>query len=441
MVLGLGKKKMAQLPEVLKGAVTQLPPIDSSSFGSHFDSYGGGSRIVLIGDGSHGTSEFYRARATITKHLIERHGFNVIAVEADWPDARNIDHYVRQHPHRGRGVPIRVFDHFPRWMWRNTEVQEFVDWLRQHNANLPLKERTSFNGLDLYSMGTSTRAVIEYLERVDPDLAKVAKKRYGCLEPWLDDPQEYGRSAFYAKSTKCEKEVVNMLRELLANRIELASHPEDGESFMDAEMNARVVRDAERYYRSMFYADNLSWNLRDEHMYSVLSRLLKVQPGSKAVVWAHNSHLGDARASSMGTKRGELNLGQLCREAYGDEVSILGCGTHTGTVAAADGWDEPMRIMDVRPSRPDSYEGMFHSTGIPSFLLDTHGLKLEPKLQRFIGVIYRPKTEIYSHYSSTNLQGQYDGFVWFDRTSAVHAFETAQPKEPLALGETYPFGV
>lgn len=346
-------------------------------------------------------------------------------------------------------------------MWRNTEVQEFVDWLRQHNAELPLKERTSFNGLDLYSMGTSTTAVIEYLERVcvlvysslivpsiltdslqvDPDLAKTAKKRYGCLEPWLGDPQEYGRSAFHENSAKCEKGVVQMLTELLANRVELASHPQNGESFIDAEMNARVVRDSEKYYRSMFHADNVSWNLRDEHMYSVLSRLLKLQPGSKAVVWAHNSHLGDARASSMGTNHGELNLGQLCRENYGDEVSIIGCGTHTGTVAAADGWDEPMRIMDVRPSRPDSYEGMFHKTGIPSFLLDTHGLILEPKLQRFIGVIYRPKTEIHSHYMTTTLQEQYDGFVWFNRTSAVHAFETAQPKEPLALGETYPFGM
>ncbi|KAK7746092.1 hypothetical protein SLS62_009552 [Diatrype stigma] len=444
---------MAQrIPDALKGAVTQLPPIESSSFGSHFDSYGR-SRIVLIGDGSHGTSEFYRARAAITKRLIEKHGFNLVAIEADWPDARNIDHYVRQHPRRGRGVPIRVFDHFPRWMWRNTEVQEFVDWLRQHNAMLPPQERTSFNGLDLYSMAASTRAVIEYLEWVDPDLARAAKKRYGCLEPWLDDPQEYGRSAFYARSAKCESRVVRMLSELLVNRIALASHPdEDGkEAFVDAEMNARAVRDAERYYRAMFYGDSTSWNLRDEHMFAVLARLLQLRPGAKAVVWAHNSHVGDARASSMGAPpRRELNLGQLCRERFGGggEVSLLGCGTHAGTVAAADDWDEPMRVMDVRPSRPDSYEAMLHGTGIPSLLLDTRGgggglrlKKLEPKLQRFIGVVYRPETEMQSHYMRTTLQEQYDGFVWFDRTSAVHAFETTQPKEPLALGETYPFGM
>ncbi|RYP34169.1 hypothetical protein DL767_004396 [Monosporascus sp. MG133] len=440
MLSGLGKKMAQKLPDVLKGAVTELPPIESSSFGAHFDSFGA-SRIVLIGDGSHGTSEFYRARAAITKRLIQEHGFNIVAIEADWPDARTIDRYVRQHPRKDKRVPIRVFDHFPRWMWRNTEVQEFVDWLRERNAKLSPNQRTSFNGLDLYSMGASVKAVIEYLERSDPDLAKVAKKRYGCLEPWLHDPQEYGRSAFYSNSSKCEKGVVQMLKELLANRMELASHHEDGESFVDAEMNARVVRDSERYYRSMFYADHTSWNLRDEHMFTVLSRLLKLRPGSKAVVWAHNSHVGDARGSSMGTRRGELNLGQLCRENFGDEVSIIGCGTHTGTVAAADSWDEPMEIMNVRPSRPDSYEGMFHATGIPSFLLNTRGLKLEPKLQRFIGVIYRPKTEFYSHYMETTLQKQYDAFVWFDRTSAVHAFETAQPKEPLALGETYPFGM
>ncbi len=277
--------------------------------------------------------------------------------------------------------------------------------------------------------------------QVDPDLAKAAKKRYGCLEPWLDDPQEYGRSVFYSSSSKCEKGVVQMLKELLANRMELASHHGNGESFVDAEMNARVVRDAERYYRSIFYADKISWNLRDEHMFSVLSRLLKLQPGSKAVVWAHNSHVGDARASSMGTSRGELNLGQLCRENFGEEVSIIGCGTHAGTVAAADSWDEPMQVMNIRPSRPDSFERIFHNTGIPSFLLNTHDLQLEPMLQRFIGVIYKPKTEIYSHYMSTTLQKQYDGFVWFDRTNAVHAFETAQPKEALALGETYPFGM
>ncbi|OTA53317.1 putative erythromycin esterase [Hypoxylon sp. EC38] len=440
MVFRPRRKMTSGLPELLKSAAQQLPPIDSQEFGAKFDVFGK-SRLVLIGDGSHGTSEFYRARAAITKRLIEEHGFTHVAIEADWPDARSIDHYVRQHPRRSKDVPIRVFDHFPRWMWRNSEVQEFVDWLREHNADLPMNQRTSFNGLDLYSMGASIRAVIEYLDRVDPTLAKAARKRYGCLEPWLDDPHEYGRKSFLEGSAKCEPGVIKMLQELLAHRIELASHPEDGESFLDAEMNARVVRDSEKYYRSMFHGDKTSWNIRDTHMFDILSRLLKLKPGSKAIVWAHNSHLGDARGSSMGTERGEINLGQLCRENFPGEVSIIGCGTHTGTVAAADEWDEPMQIMNVVPSRPDSYERVMHDTGIPSFMVDLRGLKTEPMLQRFIGVIYRPATERWSHYIKTILTKQYDVFVWFDRTNAVNAFETAQPKEALSRGETYPFGV
>ncbi|KAI1653656.1 putative erythromycin esterase [Daldinia decipiens] len=430
----------AGLQKLLKSAAQELPPIESNEFGAKFDIFGN-SRLVLIGDGSHGTSEFYRARAAITKRLIEKHGFTHVAIEGDWPDARSIDHYVRQYPRWPEDVPVHAFDHFPRWMWRNAEVQEFVDWLREHNAQLPMNRRTSFNGLDLYSMGSSIRAVVEYLDRVDPALANAARKRYGCLEPWTDDPQEYGRKSFQDGSAKCEPGVIKMLQELLKKRIQLASHPEDRESFVDAEMNARVVRDSEKYYRAMFHGDKTSWNIRDTHMFNTLSRLLKLKPGSKAVVWAHNSHLGDARGSSMGARRGELNLGQLCRENYPGEVSIIGCGTHTGTVAAADEWDEPMKVMNLVPSRQDSYERMMHDTGIPSFMVDLRRLKTGPMLQRFIGVIYRPGTERWSHYIKTILSEQYDAFVWFDKTSAVNVFEIAQPKEALSKGETYPFGV
>jgi erythromycin esterase-like protein len=269
---------------------------------------------------------------------------------------------------------------------------------------------------------------------------------------------------------------VKMLQELLNKRLELATSQPDpptsftssssedgsggesggGEAFLDAEMNARVVADAERYYRAMYKGDSTAWNLRDEHMYIVLSRLLKLRPGSKAVVWAHNSHLGDARGSSMGVRRGEVNLGQLCRQNFAlnrwGEVSIIGCGTHTGTVAAADEWDAPMQIMLVNPSRADSYERVLHDVGIPSFLLDMRQAKgrdglslvdreMEPRLQRFIGVIYRPDTERYSHYIQSVLNRQYDAFVFFDKTQAVHPFERRQPKEPLAKGETYPFGL
>ncbi|OTA98802.1 hypothetical protein M426DRAFT_49218, partial [Hypoxylon sp. CI-4A] len=240
-----------ELSDLLKGAARELPPIDSNEFGAKFDTFGK-SRLVLIGDGSHGTSEFYRAQAAITKRLIEEHGFTHVAIESDWPDARVIDHYVRQHPQRSKEVPIRVFDHFPRWMWRNTEVQGFVDWLCEHNAALPMNQRMSFNGLDLYSMGASTRAVVESLDRVDPDLAQAARKRYSCLEPWLSDPSEYGPN-----STKCEPGVIKMLQQLLSNHLSLATSDGDvdgggdggGESFLDAEVNARTIRDSERYYR------------------------------------------------------------------------------------------------------------------------------------------------------------------------------------------------
>ncbi|KAI0108880.1 erythromycin esterase-domain-containing protein [Nemania sp. FL0031] len=445
------------LRNVIKSAARELPDISDSSFGSYFD----------------------QARAAITQRLISEHGFNTVCIEGDWPDARRIDHYTRLHPRPSSGSDVhtmRVFDHFPLWMWRNTETQAFVDWLREHNARLPMHQRTSFNGLDLYSMGASMRAVVEYLDRADPALAKAARRRYGRLERWLDDPSEYGLATLRSSSASCEASVVRMLQDLLSARLDLATRPSTNESFLDAEMNARVVRDAEAYYRALYHADRSSWNLRDTHMFAVLSRLLKLRPGSKAVVWAHNSHVGDAQASVSASRRGEVNLGQLCREGFPTtgEVSIIGCGTHTGTVAAADEWDSEMRVIPVTPSRADSYERVFHDVGIPSFVvslpLQQHASSPSPSvspsrienkgenedkgedergnempaprlLQRFIGVVYRPDTERQSHYVECVLPHQYDAFVWFDRTEALRPFETAQPKEPLAMGETYPFGL
>ncbi|KAI1131857.1 erythromycin esterase [Nemania abortiva] len=448
---------MAQdLRSAVKKAARELPDINDSSF--------------ECPQNSHGTSEFYRARAAITKRLISEHGFNAVCIEGDWPDARVIDHYTRLHPRPSPSSSsssdvhsMRVFDHFPRWMWRNTETQEFVDWLREHNASLPMHRRASFNGLDLYSMGASMRAVVEYLDRVDPALAKAARRRYGRLEPWLDDPSEYGLATMRSSSASCEASVVRMLQDLLSARLGLAMRPGNKESFLDAEMNARVVRDAEAYYRALYRADRSSWNLRDTHMFATLSRLLKLRPGSKAVVWAHNSHVGDARGSVSASRRREVNLGQLCREGFpgAGEVSIVGCGTHAGTVAAADEWDGEMRVIPVTPSRADSYERVFHDVGIPSFFVPLSSLcgsnnedennkdergggneATAPRLlQRFIGVVYRPDTERQSHYVECVLPRQYDAFVWFDRSQALEPFETAQPKEPLAMGETYPFGL
>ncbi|KAF2180078.1 putative erythromycin esterase [Zopfia rhizophila CBS 207.26] len=438
------------LSGVVKEACKPFADIDSKSFGSFFDSFAG-SRVVLIGDASHGTSEFYRARAAITKRLIEQHGFSVVAIEGDWPDCRVIDNYVRQHPSAKGKTPMPVFKHFPEWMWRNQEVQDFVDWLRAYNTQLSLEKRAGFYGLDLYSMGSSIHAVIEYLNKVDPELAKDAR-RYGCLQPWINDPALYGRAAMHKGYAPCEAGVIKMLRTLLTKRIELSTHPENGENFFDAEMNARLIQDSERYYRSMYWGDSASWNIRDTHMFNTLTRVLKAKPGAKAVVWAHNSHLGDARATGMGQNRDELNLGQLCRENFTNpgEVSIISMGTHSGEVAASDAWDGPMRTMAINPSRADSYERIMHDTGIPSFFLDlrkgwqseeVRKALEEEKLERFIGVVYHPKTERWSHYVKASLTRQVDAFVWFDKTSAVRAFEVQQPDEAIARGETYPFGL
>ncbi|KAK5168608.1 uncharacterized protein LTR77_005917 [Saxophila tyrrhenica] len=437
------------VPLMIKEAAQRLPEIESKDFGSFFDSFGQ-SKVVLIGDASHGTSEFYRARAAITRCLIEEHGFNIVAVEGDWPDAKVVDRYVRHNPAKHAETNTKemdVFNHFPRWMWRNTETSSFVNWLRKHNASQPVDQRTMFAGLDLYSMGKSMRAVLEYLDRVDPETAKLARSRYSCLEPWADDPAAYGRQAWLKRAAPCEKGVVAMLKDLLAKRLELTKH--DGEDFFNAEMNARLIKDAEGYYRSMYYGRDDSWNRRDTHFFDTLVRLLQHRKGGKAVVWAHNSHVGDARATGK-SSRDELNVGQLCKEQWGSSCSIIGCGSHTGTVAAADEWDGPMEVMDVNPSREDSYERLMHDTRVPSFVLDLREghlnptlrqALLQPRLERFIGVIYRPLTERISHYTKANLPEQLDAYVWFDESRAVKAFETAQPDEPVSAGETYPFGL
>ncbi|KAL4876013.1 erythromycin esterase [Aspergillus karnatakaensis] len=462
---------MTTLTPLLRNHLTHLPPITSPTFGSYFDTYAQ-NRLILLGDGSHGTSEFYTARAEITKRMITQHGYTMIALEADWPDAEALDRYVRQRPGRkaklsragkdgsdgggleqdAEGEVFEAFKRFPTWMWRNTEMQELVEWLREHNASLPADAKVGIYGMDLYSLGTSIKAVIEYLDHIDPGMSKEARKRYGCLEPWSEEPQEYGLAALRGMKD-CEAKVVAMLRDLLEKRLEYAEHPGDGEEFHSSEQNAYVIRDAERYYKAIYYSSAGSWTLRDSHMVDTLKRLLKYKPaGGKAVVWAHNSHCGDARHTAMGKRRKEVNIGQLCREAFGEEnVALIGCGTHTGTVAAASNWGEEMEVMDVRPSRRDSWERVAHDTGVPSFLLDLRKDKVprevrevleeeRKRLQRFIGVIYRPETEMISHYSAADLANQFDGYVWFDETSAVRPLEDHQPKTELGNEETYPFG-
>jgi erythromycin esterase-like protein len=425
-------------------AAEPLPEIDDPAFAEAFDRFAD-ARVVLLGEASHGTFEFYRARAAITRRLVERHGFSIVAVEADWPDAASVDRYVRHRPRR-EGEEA-AFQRFPTWMWRNTDVEAFVRWLRRHNEGRPYEAMAGFYGLDLYNLGASIRAVIDFLEDADPEAARVARRRYGCLRPWAHDPAEYGRIAVTEGYGRCEMGVVQMLRELMTRRMDCLS-PECDE-WLDAAANARLIKNAERYYRVMYYGSAESWNLRDTHMFETLCQLLDAKgPESRAVVWAHNSHIGNAAHTEMGQVREELNIGQLVKERFGNEARLIGFGTHTGTVAAATDWDEPMEVKTVRPSLPESYERQCHDSGIGRFLLDLRegvasneavvDALLDPRLERFIGVIYRPETERWSHYAEAVLPNQFDAWVWFDETEAV----TPLGGEPVAgEDETFPFGL
>jgi erythromycin esterase-like protein len=431
------------LPDLIRRSAEPLPEIDDPAFGAMFDRFGD-ARVVLLGEASHGTSEFYRSRAAISKRLIERHGFNIVAVEADWPDAATIDRYVR-HRQKREGED-RAFERFPTWMWRNAEVDDFVRWLREHNSQRPYEQMTGFFGLDLYNLDASMRAIIDFLEREDPEAAKIARRRYGCLEPWADHPATYGRMAIFEGYARCQVPVTEMMRDLMKRNFDCLSAECD--EWLDAAANARLVKNAEAYYRVMYEGAAESWNLRDTHMFETLSQLLDAKGArSKAIVWAHNSHIGNAAHTDMGKRRGELNIGQLCKDRFDNRARLIGFGTHTGTVAAADDWDEPMKIKRVRPSLEGSYERMSHDSGLTRFLLDLRAEEIgrdlkealgEERLERFIGVIYRPETERWSHYSECVLHKQFDAWVWFDETTAVTPLpgETRPGEE-----ETYPFGL
>jgi protein-L-isoaspartate(D-aspartate) O-methyltransferase len=404
----------------------------------------GKGRVVLIGEASHGTSEFYRMRARITRELILKRGFNIVAIEGDWPDTHILDRHVR-----GRGVSYLrspAFSRFPTWMWRNHETCQFVDWLAEYNLSdaLDPEQQVSVHGLDLYSLNNSIGAVLDYLDRVDPVAAETARVRYGCFSPWEMDPATYGRAAVAGRMADCEAEVVATLTDLLNQRMEYL--PEGGEAFFDAERNATVIRESERYYRTMYYGSRESWNLRDRHMFETLRAVLHHRgEEARAVVWAHNSHIGNAAATEMGM-RGELNIGQLAREHYGADAYAIGFGTDHGTVAAAANWDEPVELMTVRPSHQDSYERLCHDSGIAAFLLhlrepnepDVRAELLNPHLERAIGVIYRPETEMLSHYFQAALPAQFDEYVWFDESRAVKPLEA---HEVAGMPDTYPFGL
>ena len=433
----------ATLPELIYQSSEHFARIDHVNLDNLLERIGD-SRLVLLGEASHGTAEFYEMRARITRELVENKGFNIIAVEADWPDAACIDHYI----HDSSSDPLlesKPFSRFPTWMWANQSVLEFTHWLKAHNKKISSPEKqTGFYGLDLYSMFSSMEVVLNYLEEVDPETAEVARLRYGCLMPWANDPAMYAQVTITRQYRQCEKDVLDTLQNLLKKRVDYCRA--DGERFFNAEQNARLVANAERYYRTMYYAENNSWNQRDQHMFETLQSVLKYRgPTSKAVVWEHNSHIGDARATQM-SARGEFNIGQLVRQEYGDNAYLIGFGTDHGTVAAASEWGGPMEVKQVQPSHIDSYERVCHETMTDNFLLPlrkplqeiTRNKLLSERLERAIGVIYRPETELQSHYFYASLPRQFDEYIWFDETRAVEPLTRETIKD---MPDTFPFGL
>ncbi|MGO9029305.1 MAG: erythromycin esterase family protein [Acidimicrobiales bacterium] len=413
----------------------------------------GDRRLVLIGEASHGTHEFYRERARITRRLIDDLGFTVVAVEGDWPDAYRVNRYVMDmSADDDAEAALGGFRRFPTWMWRNRDVLGFVQWLRAHNDAQTLPAgKVRFYGLDLYSLRTSIEAVIEYLDRVDPSEASKARQRYSCFDHVSADGQAYGHSVEYQGAAPCENEVVAQLLEL--RRRSEAYLRRDGwvaedEQFY-AEQNARLVRDAEEYYHQMYRAEVSSWNLRDQHMAGTLDGLIEhldAQSGNtKVVVWEHNSHVGDARATSMGL-RGELNVGQLARQRYGGDATLIGFTTFDGQVTAASDWGAPFERKRVRPARSDSHEALLHAAGLPQYWLATsdvtvHDVLSEPRLERAIGVIYRPETERQSHYFEARLAQQFDAVIHMDHTHALEPLERTPLWDRGEPAETFPTGL
>ncbi|HST87771.1 MAG TPA: erythromycin esterase family protein [Ktedonobacterales bacterium] len=419
------------------------------------------ARYVLIGEASHGTHEFYATRALLTQRLIAECGFTAVCAEADWPDTYRVNRYVRG---IGDGASANEalggFARFPTWMWRNTVVLDFARWLRAHNDALPPDQaarKAGFYGLDLYSLYTSIAAVVAYLDQVDPDAAARARERYACFEQFGTDAQTYGLLTGYSQGETCEQDAIQQLVELQRKAPDYAKR--DGilaeDEYFFAERNATVVKNAEEYYRAMYHGRVNTWNLRDTHMADTLDALVahldRVYAGpSKVVVWAHNSHLGDARATEMG-RGGEVNLGQLVRQRHDDAARLIGFSTYTGTVTAADNWDEPPQRKRVRPGMAGSYEALFHAAGFPNFLLPLReranaaiSQLREPRLERAIGVIYRPETERYSHYFYCDLPTQFDAVIHFDETRALEPLERTagwEAGEPGEVPETYPSGV
>lgn len=412
----------------------------------------GDAQIVLLGEATHGTEEFYRERAKITMRLVRERGFNAVAIEGDWPDAYRINEYIKGAQAISAEQALEGFQRFPTWMWANREVLQFIRQLHDHNQSQREEAKVGFYGLDLYSLHASMAAVIAYLDKTDPEAAARARERYACLDHFGVNPQSYAYATNYGGLDACEEEVIRQLLDLRSNAENYLK--KDGrmatDAYFYATQNARLVKNAEEYYRHMFSRSVSTWNLRDQHMAETLEALLdhlnEVSNHAKVVVWAHNSHVGDARATEMGG-RGELNIGQLVRERYADAAVNVGFMTYSGTVTAAGDWDEPGQRRRVRVGMHGSYEKLMHETGLPSFLLRfdrRDGLVdqlRQPRLERAIGVVYRPGTERVSHYFLASLPEQFNALLHFDETHAVEPLDLVEHWQVNEEPETFPFGI
>jgi erythromycin esterase len=402
------------------------------------------ARVVLLGEASHGTSEYYTWRMRISQRLIEEQGFSLIAVEGDWPDCYRVNRYVKGQGGDGSAFDVlHAFARWPTWMWANEEVVALVDWLRRFNDRLSENRRVGFYGLDVYSLWDSLYAVLGFLRKHRPELLPAARHVFQCFEPYREDEQAYARATLWADES-CEEGVIRLLASL--RRGALKPQTMDREAQLDAEQNAVVIKNAEHYYRTMVRGGPDSWNVRDRHMADTLDRLLLKQgPQAKAIVWEHNTHIGDARHTDMADE-GMVNVGQLAREAYGDEnVALIGFCSHRGEVIAAREWEAPMQKMPVPEGRPESWEDLLHRaiSGDALLLLEPGrqtGLWQQRRGQRAIGVVYHPEYE-YGNYVPTVLPRRYDALLYLDQTQALHPLHIEEVEFPPEVPETYPTGV
>ena len=424
------------LLRALRQAAEPLPPITDENFAAFADRFAD-ARVVLLGEESHGTDEFYRARSAITQRLVRQHGFTVVALEADWPDAARMDAYVRGHSELP-SLPSPLV-RFPAWMWRNRVVMQFLEELKEINGSFGDPQRQAgIYGLDLYSLPSSMDAVVGFLDRVDANAAAEARERYGCLAPWVEQPETYGAMATGERIDTCSEDVISVIGNLLGQRFD---HLKANDlAYFHALQNARVVAAAESYYRAMYEGSVESWNLRDTHMFETLEAVLATRgDNAKAVVWAHHSHIGKAAATRMG-RSGEINIGQLAKEHFGEGAVSIGFGTGKGTVTAAHEWNMPGTTVEVREPIEGSYGALMQEAGHERFLLDFRNAGQdvqdafsEERLERFIGVIYRPETELWSHYAEAALAQQFDAFIWLDTTKAVEPVPLSELQD-LAIG-------